>query len=229
MSDKDNEKSENKTSESKALLKHELLGAYFLSSSGITEINDDPNLIEDNSYIYPNDLNAKIEESLIVKGELKRYKTKTGVFKGYPADVVIQITKKGIEAYLDEKYFKEWLDEKLKKTSIDTNEAVIKQYQEQLKVNESIIETNNNVKTTNETMKKIASIQILISVVTIIIAGLAAWVSWLGYKSNTNEDLNIRLKSLETKEAKTEQQVQQIQQPTIHDSVHKIIKKDSSK
>jgi len=90
-----------------SLMKHNLLGAYFFNSKDTDELND-PNLILDENPLYPKDIWEQIDEELRIEGELRRYKTKNGIYKGVYIDWLIEITTKGRQSYITEKYLNEY-------------------------------------------------------------------------------------------------------------------------
>lgn len=93
--------------ESQELLKkHYLLEAYSTLSEGGESLDNDPDLIEDNRLPSNKDEELEGVDYFIVKGEMKRYKTKTGMYKGSPCTWVMQVTQKGFEAIQDRKYLK---------------------------------------------------------------------------------------------------------------------------
>jgi len=74
------------------------------------------------------------------------------------------------------------------------------------------------------------STQFFISIATIFIALLAAFISWLAYQnSKISNETEQRLKTLETSTTKMQEQIKQEKQLTVADTVHSIIVIDTIK
>jgi hypothetical protein len=96
-------------------------------------------------------------------------------------------------------------------------------------VNTHTIRASESTVEASEVQKANFTLQIITSIVTVVIAGLAAWISWLSYlNSKTNDETIERLKSLEIKASKTEQQIQQMSKSIQADSFHQKSMKDSA-
>ena len=116
----------NKESE-ELIKKHYLLEAYSMLSEGGKSLDDDPNLIEDNKLPSPKNEEAEEVDYFVNKGEMKRYKTKSGMYNGYPCTWIMQVTKKGFEAVMDKKYLKEAEDLNYKDTQLLLGQLQIKE------------------------------------------------------------------------------------------------------
>jgi hypothetical protein len=82
-----------------------------------------------------------------------------------------------------------------------------------LKTDENVRQTGDSVQNLNRLLKPATKAQIFIAILTLGIAGLAAYISWLNYESDRiTNDVELRLKSLEVKEQRIEQQLRQTQQ-----------------
>ena len=113
--------------------------------------------------------------------------------------------------------YKEWVNnENLKETISDAiNKSGIS-------ANEISIATGKSVQKLNDLLRPATIAQIIIAIVTLGIAGLAAWISWLNYQSTkTSNDLELRQKSTEKAIERIEQCTEKTQQPVMKDTVYK--------
>lgn len=88
--------------------------------------------------------------------------------------------------------YKEWVEKEIR------NQELRKTLEELgVKTNQNVIDTGDSVQRLNSLLKPATKVQVFASILTVIVAGLAAWISWIGYKrQDSNDDLKSHLKSL---------------------------------
>lgn len=133
---------------------------------------------------------------------------------------LIKINGEGVDQLTDLDWF------------VDSNgfTAIWEQQEKERQFQSDVKTVNDSVKTTNTATQKNFKLQFYISLATIFIAGLAAFISWLAYKnSKTSNETEQRLKTLETSTTKMQEQIQQDRRLTVADTVHSIIVIDTIK
>lgn len=112
--------------------------------------------------------------------------------------------------------YKEWVNRENYKESVlnAINESGIN-------ANKNSVETGNSVQKLNNLLRPATKAQIFIATVTLFIAALAAWISFLNYKTTKNSNsLELRLKSSEEAIRNLEQHKQKIPPQEVKDTAH---------
>jgi len=133
---------------------------------------------------------------------------------------LIQINGEGVDQLKDLDWF------------VDSNgfTAIWEQQEKDRQFQDDVKTVNDSVKKTNAATQKNFSTQFFISIATIFIALLAAFISWLAYQnSKISNETEQRLKTLETSTTKMQEQIKQEKQLTVADTVHSIIVIDTIK